>query len=258
MSSSALYIGNVVHHRHRPRTHRLKYRVFSFLLDLDEVPTLSLRLRLFSHNGLALFSFLDRDHGPGDGSNLKDYVHTQLALAGIDDAHGPIHLLCYPRVLGYVFNPLSVYYCYRPDGSLRALLYEVGNTFGERHSYLIPVDNPKGLIRQQCDKTFYVSPFLPMDCTYHFRVKPPGGRISLAINETHGDKPILDAWFTGRREALTDANLLRAALQIPLLTFKVVIAIHWEAFRLWRKKIPLFRHSPAPENPVSIITNEKS
>lgn len=256
MSASALYIGRVGHRRHRPRAHRLDYRVFSLLLDLDELPNLGRRLRLFAHNGPGLFSLLDRDHGPGDGSPLTPYIRSLLARADVYDADGPIRLLCYPRVLGYVFNPLSVYYCHRADGALRALVYEVNNTFGERHSYVIPAMVDGLRVRQTCRKAFYVSPFLPMDCTYHFRVGIPGERLSLAIHETHEGTPILDAWVTGERRPLTDAALLRAAFSIPLLTLKVLAGIHWEALKLWLKGAPLFRHDPTPVPGVTLVTPE--
>ena len=254
MSASALYVGRVGHRRHRPRVHRLDYRVFSVLLDLDELADLGRRLRLFAHNGRGLFSLLDRDHGPGDGSPLIPHVRGLLARAGVQDAGGPVRLLCYPRVLGHVFNPLSVYYCHGTDGALRALIYEVNNTFGERHSYVIPVVEDGGTIRQTCPKAFYVSPFLPMDCTYHFQVKTPGKRLSLVIQETQDGTPILDAWVTGERRPLTDAALLRAALRIPLLTLKVVAGIHWEALKLWLKGVPLFGHDPTPGPGVSLVT----
>ena len=202
-------------------------------------------------------SLLDRDHGPGDGSPLVPHVRALLARAGVRDAEGPIRLLCYPRVLGIVFNPLSVYYCHGTDGALRALIYEVNNTFGERHSYVIPVAGGDGPIRQTCPKVFYVSPFLPMDCTYQFRVKTPGERLSLVVQETHEGTPILDAWVTGERRPPTDAALLRAVLGIPLLTLKVLAGIHWEALKLWLKGVPLFRHHPAPVQGVSLVTDER-
>lgn len=136
--TSAIYVGRVTHARHRPRRHRFAYGVFSFLIDLDELPRLDRDCRLFSHNRFNLFSFHDRDHGPGDGTPLRDWVAACLAEAGMDLAGGPVRLLCYPRILGYVFNPITVYYCHDPAGRLGAMLYEVSNTFGESHTYVIP------------------------------------------------------------------------------------------------------------------------
>ena len=257
MSASALYVGSVGHQRHGPRPHRLRYRVFSLLLDLDELPMLDADLKLFSHNRRGLLSLRDSDHGRGDGSSIKEFIKEKLAEAGIDDADGPVCLLCYPRVLGYVFNPLSTYYCFRRDGSIGAMVYEVSNTHGERHCYVIPVEGSGSFIRQSCRKEFFVSPFLPMDCEYHFRVRPPGGRISIAIHQTRDQEGVLDAWFTGRRMPLSDANLLRVALQIPLMTLKVISGIHWEAFRLWRKGLPLFRHQPAPARAVTFVSKKQ-
>ncbi len=256
MTASALYSGKVVHQRHHLRRHRLEYRVFSLLLDLDELPALASRLRLIAHNKRGLFSFQDRDHGPGDGGDLRSHVRRQLRQSGIKDADGPIRLLCYPRMLGYVFNPLSVFYCHRADGRLRALIYEVGNTHGERHSYVMPVEGDDKVVTQECDKAFYVSPFVPMECSYRFRVSRPGRRISVAIHETAGDTPILDAWFSGERRPLTDRNLLWAALRFPLMTVKVIAGIHWEALRLWLKGLPIHRHTPVREPAVNHVQDD--
>lgn len=260
--SSALYSGRVVHHRHRPRQHRFEYRVFSLLLDLDELDRLDRRLRWFGHNRFALFSLHDRDHGSGDdGSDLRSYVRARLDEAGLGEVDGPVRLLCYPRMLGYVFNPLSVYYCARRDGSLGAMIYEVNNAHDERHSYVIPVarSGRKRTIRQTCDKDFYVSPFMPMDCRYRFHIEPPradpGSRLTLFIHQTHREQRMLDAWFVGTRQPLTDRTLLRAALAVPLLTLRVTGGILWQALRLWRKGLPIQPRTPTPAHGFSYLDN---
>lgn len=251
---SALYLGTVVHRRLRPVRHRLSYRVFSLLLDLDELPDLDRRLRLFGHNRTALIGFHDRDHGPGDGRPLKPWVEAQLAAAGIAGG-GPVRVLCFPRVLGMVFNPLTVYFCHRPDGTLSAILHEVNNTFGQRHSYLIPAETgADGLVRQSCAKGFYVSPFMAMETAYHFRIRPPDDGVSVAIRQTDGAGPVLHASLTAARAPLTDAGLLRAWLHHPLMTAKVVAGIHWEALHLWRKGLRLLPRPPAPATPVTVVS----
>ncbi len=244
---SAIYQGAVVHSRLRPKQHRLRYRVFSLLLDLDELPTLDRSVRWFGHNRRALVAFHDRDHGPADGTPLRPWVGARLRDAGIDWDDGPVRLLCYPRILGYVFNPLSVYFCYRRDGTLAATLHEVRNTFGERHTYVIPVrtNGRTGTVRQRCDKRFYVSPFIGMDAGYTFSIRPPGDEVSLAIRVGDSDGPILAAAFRGRHRPLTSAMLARTLARHPLMTFKVFAGIHWEALRLWLKGIRPLPHRPA-------------
>jgi len=253
MTASSLYLGKVVHQRHQPKAHRLEYRVFSFYLDLDELDELDRGSRLFGHNRWRIFSLLDRDHGTGDGRNLKAHVREHLHEAGITSADGPVHLLCYPRVMGYVFNPLSVFYCHDRQQRLKAVVYEVNNTHGERHSYVIPVTEERAAIRHSCDKVFFVSPFLPMDCRYRFHINRPGRKLHLFIHETHQGQPILDAWFTGQREALSDRTLLLMALRIPFLTLKVLAGIHWEALKLWKKGLPFFRHPTTPKYAASYM-----
>lgn len=266
MTASALYLGQVMHHRLVPKVHRFRYRVLSLLLDLDEIDALDRHLRLFSRNRFNLFSFHDRDHGSGHGEDLKSDIVRTLADAGVDLGKGRISLLCYPRILGYVFNPLSVYYCQDGDNRLRAILYEVSNTFGQRHSYLLPVDDGDEPVRHAIDKGFYVSPFMPMDCRYHFRMQPPGNRVGVHIEQTRDGACIFVASFTGRREPLTDRSLLRAWFAHPLMTFKVIAGIHWEALRLWLKGLRLQpRPAPpstpltagAPRGPATLITQHK-
>jgi len=260
--SSCLYEGRVVHQRLRPRRHRLGYRVFNLLLDIDELPWLASRLRLFAYNRPGVVSFHDRDHGDGSGGPLRPWVEEQLRRAGIDLNGGPIRLLCYPRIVGYVFNPLSVYFCHRPDDTLAALLYEVNNTFGERHCYLIPtggaVASPTAgadgaAILQECDKLFYVSPFIAVGGRYRFRVTPPGPELSLAITQMDADRPLLHALFSGHRTPLEDRSLISALVRYPLLTLKVIGGIHWEALRLWLKGVPLVHHTAPPAELVTIV-----
>ncbi len=253
--ASALYEGTVAHRRLRPRPHRLRYRVFSLLLDIDEIPALCARLRLLSHRRFNLFSFDERDHADGSGGSLRVWAETHLSHAGIDLEGGPIRLLAMPRVLGYGFNPISVWFCYHRSGRLAALLHEVHNTFGERHTYLIPVapDASASDIVQSCRKAFHVSPFMAMDMRYDFRVHAPDERLSLAILGGDADGPMIVAAFSARRRALSDTTLLRALLRTPLLTLKVIGGIHWEALRLWIKGARLHTRPPAPERPVSIV-----
>jgi len=253
-ATSRLYSGTVFHRRLRPRVHKLSYRVFYMLLDLDELPSLARRLRLFAHNRFSLFSFHDKDHGDGSGRPLRGWIETQLSRAGIDLGGGRIAVLCLPRVLGHVFNPLTVYFCHRADGGLVAMLYEVNNTFGERHSYLIPVETPgAGVVSQGCDKAFYVSPFLPVSGRYHFKVLRPGARLALTIRESDEGGAMLTASFAGTARLFTDRQLAITFLQHPLLTLKVVGGIHWEALRLWLKGIKLADRPAAPSSPVTIV-----
>jgi uncharacterized protein len=237
---SGAYEGVVFHSRLRPKSHAFRYRVFSLLVDLDELTELDRRLRLFSRNRWNLFSFRDRDHGIGDPTSLIDWVHERLRTIGIAIPGGRIALLCYPRILGYVFNPLSVYFCRRADGTLAALIYEVHNTFGERHAYVLPVEGEVGsALRQACSKAFFVSPFNDVSGHYTFTVSPPADTVSIHIDQGDSAGPLFRAGFSGRRSELSDRTLLHLALRYPLMTIKVIAAIHWEAIRLLLKGVPL-------------------
>lgn len=252
---SALYVGSVMHRRIQPRMHHFRYSAFWFLLDLDEIDALSGKLRLFSHNRPNIFSFHDSDHGDGSATPLRIQVDRQLAEAGVDLAGGRIQLLCMPRTLGHCFNPLSILFCYRADASLAAVIYQVHNTFGERHSYVIPVDGGNDAHHQRCRKLFYVSPFLDMDMRYDFRITGPDERVTVGIRVSSASKPMLNAVLTGAHEALTDRNLLLISLKMPAITLKVIVAIHWEALKLWIKGIGLRRRPAPPEGLSTVVTS---
>jgi DUF1365 family protein len=249
--NSALYAGHVVHARLRPKRHKLTYRVFSLLLDLDEMAELSRRLKLFGHNRAAVFSFYDDDHGDGTG-DLSGWVKAQLTGAGVVLEQPRITMLCYPRIFGYVFNPITVWFCSEGE-ELKAILYEVYNTFHERRTYVIRVAPGGDLIEQRCAKELYVSPFVPMECAYSFRIQPPRNKVLVSIDETDGDGLLLKASFAGSRQPLTDATLLRALFAYPLMTLKVWGAIHWEALKLWAKGVPVFRHRKAAARVATTI-----
>jgi DUF1365 family protein len=236
--AAALYLGDVMHARLKPIGHRFSYRVMSLLIDLDRLAEADQQSPLFGVNRAALYSFHEADHGARDRSSLRAYVQRCAAERGIDLTGGRVLLLCYPRLLGYTFNPLSVYFGYRADGELALLIYEVRNTFGEIHPYILPVTSGEisdAGVRQQQDKQFYVSPFIEMAMRYHFRVRPPDARVQLRILETDSEGPLLAATFNGSRRALSTIQLLRAFFAFPLVTLKIMAAIHWEALRLWLK-----------------------
>ena len=251
-TASGLYGGVVTHARLKPRVHRLRYRIFMLLLDLDEIEDLAAGARLFAHNRWGLLSFHDRDHGDGSGGSLRAWAEGCLMRAG-QPTGGPIRVLAMPRVLGLGFNPLSVWFCHRPDGTLCALIYEVRNTFGQKHSYLIPVA-PAPVVRQGCDKDFYVSPFMDMDLTYGFRIAPPGERVSIGVDVHDADGLVLAAAFAGTREPMTDRALWRAWVTHPWMTVGVLAAIHWEALKIWLKGERLRPRPPAPVDAVTVVT----
>lgn len=253
---SALYVGHVMHVRPGAHRHGFRYRVVSLLLDLDELETVDRRLATFSVERPNLFAFRNRDHGPRDGSALRPWVEAAFARASRPLDGGRILALCFPRVLGYVFNPLTVYWGYRPDGRLAGVLYEVKNTFGDQHGYVVPADpdrRPGTPLIQAADKCFHVSPFLPLEGGYRFRLDEPGERLRLLIRLVGPDGAVrLVATQTGERRALTDARLLASLATHPWLTAKVIAGIHWEALRLWLKGAPYHPRPEPPAAPVSL------
>ncbi|MBN9084909.1 MAG: hypothetical protein BGP04_05850 [Rhizobiales bacterium 62-17] len=260
---SRLYVGEVMHLRWRPRRHRLRHTCFWFLYDLDEIDTLDRGLRWFSAERFNLLSFRTADHGDGSATPLRRQIERHLRQAGFDPTDGTIQLLCMPRVLWYGFNPLSVYFCRDRDGALQALIYQVHNTFGERHSYLIPIGlgDKDSNIQQSCRKVFHVSPFMDMDMNYDFKVRAPDERVTVVIRSSDGQGPMLHAVLSGTAVAVDDRALVRLSLANPFLTLKVIAAIHVHALVIWLKGVRLRPHPKAPPQAVtqvSLATNTKA
>lgn len=249
--SHFLYDGSVMHHRVRPRRHRFTYRVFWTLLDIDQLDRLP---RLLRRNRFGLASFHDADHGPRDGSALRPWIDDVCGRAGIDIAGGRVRLLSFPRILGYVFNPLSVWFCEDRSGQLVGVLYEVSNTFGEHHSYLLPIDD--GVVDHTWPKQLFVSPFVDVEgVIYRFRIQPPEESILVAsrVADRHGH--LLAAVLQGNRRPLDNRSLAGMLLKHPLMTFKVIAGIHWEAIRLLGKRAPYRSRGLPPAEPVSSPLN---
>lgn len=245
MTGSGLYAGSVFHRRLRPKAHHLRHSLTQILFDIDELAALDRRLRLFSLDRFNLFSFRPKDHGDGSG-DLRGWVERELAAAGAPVRGGRIRLLCIPRILGHAFNPISVWFADGPDGRPAGIIYQVNNTFGERHSYVIPVeDGSAPVVRQACAKRFHVSPFMDMDMTYRFVVAPPGEAVSIRVDADDAEGPKIQTAFAGKRRELTDRALMLAFLGQPLMTLKVVAGIGWGALRIWLKGIA-YRPKPAP------------
>lgn len=243
--NSCLYVGRVTHERPAPRRHRLDYRLFYCLLDLDELEALDASSRLFGYNRRACLAFHDADHGAGDGRSFRAWLTEAMVAFGVAGRRWRFRALLIPRVFGYVFNPITVVYCHDEDGTLVAMLYEVNNTFGERVSYLAPVRRAGNVIRQRCDKSLFVSPFFDMNGHYDFTLTRPGEALRLSIAYAVGDETRLTACFAGTRRALSPAALRSVLLRYPGTALKVVAGIHYEALKLWAKGTPLVRHVAA-------------
>ena len=249
--TSSIYNGTVIHKRFKPKIHYFKYKVFSLLIDLSELEYLSKKIKFFSHNKFNLVSFYEKDHGNRDGSSLVSWVKKNLKDNNINSEDVKIKLLCYPRILGYVFNPLSVFYIYNIDEKLICILYEVKNTFGEQHTYIFKVDNDQNLYQHNCSKKFHVSPFIEMNCKYFFRLLKPGEKISVIIDQYQTDEKILYASQDGQRVDFNTKELIKSYLKHPLMTFKIISAIHFEAFKLWLKGIKFIKKKIKIKNNIT-------
>ncbi len=231
--NSCIYNGEVTHTRFKPVRHFLKYKTFSLFIDLDEITELSRSISIFSYNSFNIFSFYDKDHGGRDGGSLKEWVFKNLSNFEIKENITNIKILCYPRIFGYVFNPLSIFYCYEKE-KLKVIFYEVKNTFNEQHTYIFKIkDNVE--ITQKCKKKFYVSPFMDMETYYNFKLNNPNEKLSVLIKQTDAKGTVLTATQTGEKKELSFKQLLVNFFKYPFMTIKIIGSIHYEAFLLWKK-----------------------
>ena len=252
MISSCIYNGNVIHKRFKPKEHFFKYKVFSLFIDLSELNELNEKLKFFSLNKFNLISFYEKDHGDRDGSSLFDWVKKNLISNEISTDNIKVKLLCYPRIFGYVFNPLSIFFVYDKNDNLICILYEVKNTFGEQHTYVFKVDANNKFIKNHCAKKFYVSPFMDLSSEYFFKVLEPGNKLSVIIDQRDQTGKLLYASQDGKRSELSAKNLFFSYLKHPLMTFKIIAAIHFEALRLWIKGINLVKKKLNIKNNITI------
>ncbi|MDX2306845.1 MAG: DUF1365 domain-containing protein [Hyphomicrobium sp.] len=253
-----IYTGPVVHKRLRPKPHALRYRVFSLLVDLDRLSDAERISRFFSVNRWNALSFHEADHGEGTYSGLAAHIRSVMGRAGIDT--GPdarLLALSYPRIFGYVFNPLTVYFLLDREDRLLGLVYEVNNTWGERHSYVVPAGpEHAGVYAQRAEKRMFVSPFAAEKGRYGFRVTAPGSRVAVGVSLFDADGALIKTHFTGEREAASSFRLAMLLLRFPLMTLKVMGAIHIEALKLWLKGVPVVRGSSARRYTISLIPSD--
>ncbi len=231
--NSCIYNGEVNHTRFKPVKHFLNYKTFSLLIDLDEIEQLDKSISIFSHNKFNIFSFYNKDHGDRDGNCLKKWVISNLKKYKIEGNISKIKILCYPRIFGYVFNPLSIFYCYENE-KLKSIFYEVKNTFNEQHTYIFKIKDGEE-IKQKCKKKFYVSPFMDMETFYNFKLIDPNQRLSVMIKQTDAEGTVLTATQTGDKKEFNFKQLLINFFRYPLMTLKIISSIHFEALLLWKK-----------------------
>jgi len=243
---SALYLGRVRHRRGGPTSHAFSYRMWSVLLDLDELPRLVNRIPILSHNRLNLLSFDDRDHMRPVAGNVRGKLAGWFAERGVDPPDGPVLLLTTLRHLTHVFNPVSFYYCYSANGRLCHVVAEVNSTFGETYCYLLEAPDGDRVDGHTADKVLHVSPFQPMQGRYRFFVSRPDDRLSVHIEVERGGEVAFDATLTSRRRPLSSRTLLGAMLGHIHLPARTLVLIHLQAMRLWIKGAPFHRKPDLP------------
>ena len=251
IKNSIIYDGKVIHRRFKPKEHYFKYKVFSLLIDIDELEIIQKKIKIFSYNKFNIISFFDIDHGPRDGTPIKDWVIDNLKKIGINNEKIQIKLFCYPRIFGYVFNPLSIFFIYDQNSKLISILYEVKNTFGEQHTYVFKTNDDK-IITNNCTKKFHVSPFINMECQYYFRVLKNSEKISIIIDQKDNEGKLLYASQDGKAKDFNEKNLIISYISHPLMTLKIIAAIHYEALKLWLKGIKIIKRKLKIKNNISI------
>jgi DUF1365 family protein len=253
--NSALYECTVMHQRLSPKRHGFHYRVFYLWLDLDELPTWDRKLSLLSRNRWNLFSFYDEDHLGGKETDLKEGVLKRLADGGVDVSEvSSVRMLAFPRVLGYIFNPVTFYFAYTAEGDAVAALAQVTNTYHEQKLYVVKLPEGGNAFRLITPKHFYVSPFSSLELKFDFQLRVPDQALRIGVDDLDeaGEK-VLVSLLTGKRKELSDGRLLACAVSYPLLTLRVIFLIHWHAFRLWLKKLPVHRKAADPDLQTDVL-----
>lgn len=252
---NAIYKGTVTHKRLRPKKHGLSYSVFNVLIDCGEISALSKKLKLFSYNKPNLVSLYDKDFG--DSKDLMSYLNGLAQKATPEIEISSFKMLTYPRIFGYAFNPLTVYFGLDANDETRLMIYEVNNTFGQRHTYVIPAEQREdGMIWQNCDKQFYVSPFNDVSGNYTFHVTPIAEKLTVGVALRDDEGPLLNAFFAGKRGELTDSGLIKAILNTGWMTAKVMAGIHWEALKLFIKGVKLKPRPEAPKRAIEFVKKQ--
>ena len=234
--------GQVRHKRVKPIEHAFAYPTYFLMLPMRTLANSS--NTSIKRNRWAALSFYDKDHGDGRADSLA-WVDELLLSEGIDDAKGEIWLHCYPRVFGYTFNPVSFWYCHCDNNTLRAIVVEVNNTFGERHCYLL--DKPVFGAEQTASKVFHVSPFNHVEGSYRFRFLTTGNNTLARVDYDDALGPLLETSVSGELETITPQSIRKALWRYPAMTFGVIARIHWQAFKLWRKQVAYVAKPTAPE-----------